>query len=134
MIEMQLRSIKINDTGDRQYIHLAERDGVRALPIVIGYAEAQAIDRFVKGQSFPRPLTHDLLASLIEATGCRVERVEIPELRDGTFYAMIRLSRPDGTAAEVDARPSDAIALAIAAKAPIFVAEEVLDGAAEATP
>lgn len=131
MVEMQLRSIKICDTGDRQYIHLAERGGKRSLPIVIGYVEAQAIDRFVKGQTFPRPLTHDLLASLVEATGCKVDRVDITELRDGTFYAMVRLDRPDGTAAEVDARPSDAIALAVVAKAPIFVSEDVLEAAAE---
>lgn len=131
MVEMQLRSIKISDTADRQYIHLAEVGGPRRLPIVIGYQEAQAIDRFVKQKTFQRPLTHDLLAATIEATGSAVERVDITELRDGTYYAMIRLARLDGSVAEIDARPSDAIALATATKAPIFVAEAVLDESAE---
>ena len=126
MIPMRLQSIKINDTGDRQFIGLTEVDGSRSLTIVIGYNEVQAIDRFVKEHRPPRPLTHDLVSNLIEASGCRVERVDITELRNGTFYAMIRLERPDGSIAEVDARPSDAVALATALKAPIFVEEEVL--------
>ena len=130
MIEMQLKSIKINDTGDRQYIGLAEVGGARALTIVIGYSEVQAIDRFVKDIRPPRPMTHDLVSNLIEASGCQVERVDVTELRGGTFYAMIRLLRPDGTVAEVDARPSDAIALATALKVPIFVDEDVLEEAA----
>ena len=130
MIEMRLESIKINDTGDRQYIGLTEVDGDQALTIVIGYNEVQAIDRFVKEVRPPRPLTHDLVSNLLEASGCTVERVEVTELRNGTFYAMIRLERPDGTIAEVDARPSDAIALATALKAPIFVDPAVIAEAA----
>ena len=130
MIEMRLQQIKINDTGDRQYIALAEVDGVRTLTIVIGYGEVQAIDRFVKDVRPTRPLTHDLAANLIEAAGAQVERVDVTELRDGTFYAMLRIARPDGTIAEVDARPSDAIAIATALKRPIFVAEQVLEEAA----
>ena len=126
MVEMRLQSLKINDTGDRQYIGLSEVDGARELTIVIGYSEVQAIDRFVKDVRPPRPMTHELVSNLIEATGCRVERIDITELRGGTFYAMIRLERPDGTLAEVDARPSDAIALATALKAPIYVSDDVL--------
>ena len=126
MIQMRLQSIKINDTGDRQFIGLRGVDDDKSLTIVIGYTEVQAIDRFVKEQRPPRPMTHDLVSNLIEASGCKVERVEITELRNGTFYAMIRLERPDGSIAEVDARPSDAVALATALKAPIFVDEEVL--------
>ena len=80
MIEMELRSIKINDTGDKQYINLAEKDGERRLPIVIGYNEAQAIDRFVKGRAMPRPMTHDLLASIVGAAGAEVDRVAVTEL------------------------------------------------------
>ena len=129
MIEMRLKSIKINDTGDRQYIGLAEIDGTRNLTIVIGYNEVQAIDRFVKDVRLPRPMTHDLVRNLIEAAGCEVLRIEITELRGGTFFALIRLQRPDGQIAEVDARPSDAIALSTATSAPIFVNEEVLDEA-----
>ena len=74
-------------------------------------------------------MTHDLVSNLVEASGCKVERVDITELRSGTFYAMIRLERPDGSIAEVDARPSDAVALATALGAPIFVAEDVVDEA-----
>jgi bifunctional DNase/RNase len=129
VIPMRLKTLKINDTGDRQYIGLTEVDGARTLTIVIGYNEVQAIDRFLKKTRPPRPLTHDLVASLIEATSCKVERVDITELRGGTFYALIRLQRPDGTVAEVDARPSDAIALAASVEAPIYVAEEVLEEA-----
>lgn len=130
MIQMRLQTIKINDTGDRQFIGLKSVDDDRTLTIVIGYQEVQAIDRFVKEKRAPRPLTHDLASNLIEASGCRVERVDITELRNGTFYAMIRLERPDGSIAEVDARPSDAVALATALQAPIFVAEEVVAEAA----
>lgn len=130
MAEMRLQSLKINDTGDRQYIALTEVGGDRELTIVIGYSEVQAIDRFVKNVRPPRPMTHELVSNLIEATGSRVERVDVTELRGGTYYAMIRLERPDGTLAEVDARPSDAIALATALKAPIYVADEVLREAA----
>ena len=126
MIEMERRSIKINDTGDRQYIALGEKGGERNLTIVIGYNEAQAIDRFVKGREMPRPMTHDLLASLIEATGSELERVEVVDLREGTFYAEIGLIQQNGTPTRVDARPSDAIALATALGRPVFVAEDVL--------
>jgi bifunctional DNase/RNase len=129
VIEVELRSIKINDTGDRQYITLGEKDGERSLTIVIGYSEVQAIDRFVKGLRMQRPMTHDLLVSAVEATGADVERIEVTDIRDGTFYASIRLRRMDGTAAQVDARPSDAIALASATGRPIFVAEAVLQDA-----
>ena len=130
MVEMELRSIKINDTGDRQYINLGERDGERTQTIVIGYNEAQAIDRFVKGRSMQRPLTHDLLASVIAAAGAEGERAEVTDLKDAPFFAEIQLRRQDGSAAVVDARPSDAIALATALERPLFVAEAVLRDAA----
>ena len=126
MIPMELQSIKINDTGDRQYIQLGEKGGERTLTIVIGYAEVQAIDRFVKDVKLQRPMTHDLLVGLIEAAGAEMDRVEVTELKEGTFYAVIHVKKADGTTAEVDARPSDAIALATAMKKPIFVDEDVL--------
>ena len=130
MIEMQLKTIKINDTGDRQYIGLGEVDGDRILTIVIGYQEVQAIKRGVNGTKLERPLTHDFVNNMLEATECKLQRVDITELRDGTFYALVRIERPDGTVAEIDARPSDAIALASMQHAPIFVADEVLFEAA----
>lgn len=130
MVEMQLKTIKINDTGDRQYIGLAEVDGDRLLTIVIGYHEVQAIKRGVNGTKLERPLTHDFLNAFIEATGSQLDRVDITELRDGTFYALVRIVRADGSIAEIDGRPSDAIALASMQHAPIYVAEEVLQEAA----
>lgn len=128
---MELRSIQVNDTGDRQFVTLAEVDGKRTLTIVIGYTEVQAIDRLVKTARPPRPLTHELMVTLLEATGARLEKVSITELREGTYYALMRLARADGGTAEVDARPSDALALAVAVGAPIEVAEAVLDASAE---
>ncbi len=129
MVEMRLKSIKINDTGDRQYVGLAEVDGVRTLTIVIGYGEIQAIDRFVKEMQPPRPLTHDLVVNILKETGCAVERIDVTELRGGTFYAVLRLRTADGRLVEVDARPSDAIAVASALDVRIFVAEDVLNEA-----
>jgi bifunctional DNase/RNase len=130
LVEMELRSIKISDTGDRQYIGLSEKDGTRTLTIVIGYGEVQAIHRFVKGEQLPRPMTHDLLVALLEAGGVSMEKVDVTDLKDGTFFAVIHLKRADGTSAQVDARPSDAIAMATALKRPIYVAEQVLRDAA----
>ena len=129
MVRMELRSIHINDTADRQYVTLAEKDGSRTLTIVIGWNEVQAIDRFVKGSPPPRPLTHELTAALLEAVGATLERVDVTELKEGTFYALLRLTRADGVTVEVDARPSDALALATALKKPVFVQEAVIEAA-----
>lgn len=130
MIEMVLHRILISETSDQQYIFLKEKSGERTFPIVIGFFEAQAIDRFVKEEALPRPMTHELLAHLIEAMGGRVEKVEVTNLKESTFYAVIHLVGTDGRLVEVDARPSDAIALATATKAPIFVAEQVIEESA----
>ncbi len=130
MVEMTLRTIKINDTGDRQYITLAAVEGEQLLTIVIGYLEVQAIKRGIDDIKAERPLTHDLLDALVSASECKLERVSITELRDGTFYALIRLLRPNGEVIEIDSRPSDAIAIAAMRKVPIFVAEDVLSEAA----
>jgi hypothetical protein len=126
---MELRSIKISDTGDRQYVCLGEKGGERSLTILIGYPEVTAIDRFVKGTAMPRPMSHDLMVGILSASGATLEKVEIVDLREGTFYAVVRLRRPDGSTHDVDARPSDAIALATALKRPLFVAEQVLEDA-----
>lgn len=126
---MELRSIHINDTADRQYVTLAEKGGSRTLTIVIAWNEVQAIDRFVKGAHPPRPLTHELLVALLSATGATLEQVSVTELKDGTFYALVRLTRADGGTVEVDARPSDALALAAALDKPIFVEDAVIEAA-----
>ncbi len=129
MIQMVLHRILISETSDQQYIFLKEKDGERTFPIVIGFYEAVAIKRFVDEQAPPRPMTHDLLAHVIEAMGASVEKVEVTNLKESTFYAVLHLRGPDGKKVEVDARPSDAIALATAVKAPIYVSEEVVKDA-----
>jgi hypothetical protein len=95
-------------------------------PIVIGMFEATSIDRRVKGIQAPRPLTHDLLANVIDQLGGELQDVFINELREHTYFARLRIRR-DGELTEVDSRPSDAIALAVTVNAPIYVAEEVLE-------
>jgi hypothetical protein len=126
--EAELSRIIINETSDQQIIVLKERYGPRSFPIVIGIVEIFAIDRRLKGIKPPRPLTHDLLASVIEGLGAKVERIVINDLRNHTFYAKILLSL-DGRTVEIDSRPSDAIALSTATNAPIYVAEHVFESA-----
>ena len=125
-VQMELSKIIISEMQDQQIIVLKEVDGERKFPIVIGSAEAYAIDRRLKGMLHPRPLTHDLLASVIDQLGGAIERIEINNLQDHTFYARIHIRR-DGQVVKVDSRPSDAIALGVATSVPIYVAEHVLD-------
>ena len=109
-------------------IYLREREGERRFRIVIGIHEAAAIDRCVRGIEPPRPMTHDLLAALVSALGARLERVVISDLRQNTFFARLQVRADDDSEPVlVDARPSDAIALAAHLGAPLFVAEHVLD-------
>ncbi len=125
-VEVELSRIIINETSDQQVIVLKERNGTRAFPIVIGIVEIFAIDRRLKGIKPPRPMTHDLLANIIDGLGAKVERIVIDDLRNHTFYAKIHLGL-DGRRVQIDSRPSDAIALCAALDAPIFVAEHVFD-------
>ena len=125
-VQMDLRRIIINEVHVQQVIMLREVEGERSFPIVIGIFEATSIDRRIKGMPSPRPLTHDLVASVIENMGGELRDVFISELREHTYYAKLRI-RIDGEMVEVDSRPSDAIALAVTAKVPIYVAEDVLD-------
>jgi bifunctional DNase/RNase len=133
LVPMYLWKIVISETQDQQYIVLREHDGERQFPIVIGIFEAAAIDRRVKEHPTPRPLTHDLLGNVINEMGGRLERVVVSELRDNTFYARLQIALADegGRVIEVDARPSDAIALSVqgAEPVPIFVDDSVLDEA-----
>lgn len=124
-VHMELKRIIINEVHDQQVIMLREVDGERSFPIVIGIFEATSIDRRVKGMPSPRPLTHDLVANIIEHLGGELQDIFINELRDHTYFAKLRI-RQEGEMVEVDCRPSDAIALAVTAKAPIFVSEDVL--------
>ena len=104
-------------------------EGGRSFPIVIGLAEAQAIERRLKGIRIKRPQTHDLLMNIVEALGGHLESIVINDLSDHTFYALLNVVRADGSRVGIDSRPSDAIALGIASNVPIFVEEHVLDGA-----
>jgi bifunctional DNase/RNase len=123
---MELQKIIISETQDQQIIVLKEVDGERHFPIVIGDPEARAIDRRLKGFMMPRPMTHDLLASTIEQLGGKLERIEITNLQNRTFYAQLVIKQ-DGQLIEIDSRPSDAIALGIATSVPIYVESHVLD-------
>ncbi len=123
---MELKRIIISEVHDQQVIMLKEVDGDRSFPIVIGIFEATSIDRRVKGMPSPRPLTHDLVASVIENMGGELRDVYISELKDHTYFAKLRI-RLNGEMVDVDSRPSDAIALAVTAKVPIYVAEDVLE-------
>jgi bifunctional DNase/RNase len=122
---MDLRRIIINEIDDSQVIVLKEVDGDRAFPIVIGFFEATSIDRRVRGLPSPRPLTHDLVNNVIEQLGGELQDIVISELREHTYFAKLRV-RMEGELFEIDCRPSDAIALAVTARVPIYVSEDVL--------
>ncbi len=127
---MELSRVLITELGDQQVIFLKEKDGQRSFPIVIGIAEALAIDRRLKGVPMPRPMTHDLMANVIESLGGQIERVVIHDLQDHTFLANLYIRR-GSEVIQVDSRPSDAIALGVASETPIYVAEEVLKQVSE---
>ena len=125
---MQLRRIIISEMTEPQYVELKEMDGDRRFTIVIGPYEANQIARRIRKESSVRPLPHDLLVGVIEQLGCELRDIIMSDLRDGTYYAKLRVMQ-DGEIAEIDCRPSDAIAMAITASVPIYVSEEVLDEA-----
>jgi bifunctional DNase/RNase len=127
-VEMKLSRIIISEINDHQVIYLQEVDGPRKFPILIGFFEATSIDRRVKAERPPRPLTHDLIVNIVEALGGEPDSVVINDLRDHTYYAKLRV-KLDGELVEIDSRPSDAIAVAVTCQPhlPIYVAEEVLD-------
>ena len=123
---MELKRIIISEIHEQQMILLREVEGERNFSIMIGIFEATSIDRRVKKLPSPRPLTHDLIANVIENLGGELRDVYLSELRDHTYYAKLRI-RKDGEMTEVDCRPSDAIALAVTANVPIYVSEDVLE-------
>jgi len=125
MIEMTIESIGINPENYRGVVLLKEQTGKRYLPIWIGSAEADAIAVKLQGADMPRPLSHDLLCSVIGSLKASVDSVVINELKDDTFYARILLNTSEGRT-DVDSRPSDALAVAVRANVPIFVEGTVL--------
>jgi len=128
LVRVQLTRIIISELNDQQIVYLSEVDGDRSFPILIGIFEATSIDRAVRGERAPRPLTHDLLKNVIEELGGEVQDVVVTNLIDHTYYAVIRV-RKDGELIEIDSRPSDAIALSVHydPPLPIYVEESVLD-------
>jgi bifunctional DNase/RNase len=129
MIEVTVDSIRASLMSQHRVVILRDADSERYLPIWIGPFEAEAITLELQQVELARPLTHDLLKAVITKMGARVSHVLVNELRDDTFYARVVLDN-NGHPLEIDSRPSDAIALAVRAKAPIFVAESVMDQAA----
>jgi bifunctional DNase/RNase len=128
MIAVKVEQLFLSKMG---YVLLLKGDAdPRSLPIFIGPAEAQAIALRMTGAKVPRPLTHDLLKNILDQQECRLKRVEVCELREGTFYARLVLER-DGVDMAADSRPSDAIALALRCGAPMFVHEAVMNEAGQ---
>jgi uncharacterized protein len=127
-IEMTIKGLMIDPITNMPIIILRDQDGQRVLPIWVGVFEANAIALQIENVQTPRPMTHDLLKNVIDDLRGRVDRIVVCELKENTFYARIHMS-VDGRVLEVDARPSDAIALALRTRSPIFVEETVIQSA-----
>jgi uncharacterized protein len=126
---MHIYGVSFDLVGKQPIVLLKTADGNKFLPIWIGHPEAAAILMRLQSQAPPRPMTHDLLSELLEQLEAQVVRITVTELRENTFYAQITVQQ-DGREIEVDSRPSDAIALAIRAEAPIFAADTVIEESA----
>lgn len=124
-MEVKISGLAMDERTKSPVVLLKEAGGERVLPIWIGENEAKAIALELAGKKFSRPLTHDLMMAIITGLHASVERVVISELKENTFYAVV-LTQRSSEFASIDARPSDAIALALRAKASIFVADELL--------
>jgi uncharacterized protein len=129
MHEMVIYGVSFDMVGKQPIVLLKTADGNKFLPIWIGHPEAAAILMKLQGAATPRPMTHDLFTEILGQLEARVVRIAVTELRENTFYALITVA-VDGTELEIDSRPSDAIALAVRAGAPIFAAEAVIEESA----
>jgi uncharacterized protein len=129
MQEMHIYGVSFDLVGKQPIVLLKTADGNKFLPIWIGHPEAAAILMKLQSATTPRPMTHDLVTDMLEQLGAQVIRITVTELRENTFYAQITVQL-DGSEIEVDSRPSDAIALAIRADAPIFAADDVIEESA----
>ena len=125
MVQVELFKIIIDEKNDEQMVVLREKAGARQVPISIGFVEASSIQMRVAGVTTPRPLTHDLLASVIQSLDAKVEHLLIDDLVDGTFFAKLCLKDHEGHPVLVDSRPSDGIALAVRLNIPMYVEEKV---------
>jgi bifunctional DNase/RNase len=129
MQEMHIYGVSFDLVGKQPIVLLKTAEGNKFLPIWIGHPEAAAILMKLQSQAPPRPMTHDLLSDMLEQLGASIVRITVTELRENTFYAQITLQQ-DGGEIDIDSRPSDAIALAIRAEAPIFAADRVIEESA----
>jgi bifunctional DNase/RNase len=128
LVEMTIKGLMVDPVTNMPIIILRDKDGQKVLPIWVGVFEANAIALQIENISTPRPMTHDLLRNVIHDLNGEVQRVVVCDLKDNTFYALIYVVCPGGTVA-IDARPSDAIALALRVRAPIFVEDSVIEHA-----
>ena len=128
LIEMSIKGLMVDPMAGTPIVILKDKQGERVLPIWVGVPEANAIALQIENVSTPRPMTHDLLRNIITDLEGRVDRVVVSDLKDNTYFAVIHLT-VRGEPVAVDARPSDAIALALRTRAPIFVEETVIDHA-----
>ena len=129
MYEMHIYGVSFDIVGKQPIVLLKTAEGNKFLPIWIGHPEAAAILMKLQGASTPRPMTHDLVTEMLAQLEARVTRITVTDLRDNTFYASITIQQ-DGSEIEVDSRPSDAIALAVRAEAPIFADDRVIEESA----
>ena len=127
-IEMTIKGLMVDPITNMPIIILRDKEGQRVLPIWVGVFEANAIALQIENVTTPRPMTHDLLKNVISDLRGRIEKIVVSDLKENTFYALIYLAMNGGTVA-IDARPSDAIALALRTRAPIFVEDTVIDNA-----
>jgi bifunctional DNase/RNase len=127
-IEMTIKGLMVDPVTNMPIVILRDKDGQKVLPIWVGIFDANAIALQIENIATPRPMTHDLLRNVIQDLKASVQRIVVCDLQDNTFYALIYLLR-DGETMAIDARPSDAIALALRTRAPIFVEDSVLDNA-----
>jgi len=125
-IEMKIKGLMVDPVTNMPIVILKDESDDRLLPICVGIFEANAIALRIEDIETPRPMTHDLLRNLLESLQAKVEKIVVSDLKDNTYFAQIHLD-VDGTARQVDARPSDAIALALRTEAPIYVEQSVLD-------
>ena len=127
MKQVELCRIIQSDRASECHMYLRELDGGRVFPVIVHQTEMAEIYRKVHGETTRRPMTHDLFASLVRAAALTLENVQVTELKDQVFYARMNLEAEDGRTFSIDARPSDAVAIATGMDCPIFAAEKILD-------
>ena len=134
MVPLELIGVRVEMPANTPMVLLREQDEPhRLMPIYIGTAEASAIHYALEGVVPPRPLTHDLMITVVATHGATIDKVVVTEIRDRTYYAELHLTTPDGTEI-ISSRPSDAIALAVRCSAPIFATDELIDAVGQEAP